>query len=143
MTKSYLFATTLIFLLVATFLFERAAKGSSGLQVMVLPLPPTESRHPFNREVILESIARRPLSWSPVKEATLYHLQISSDLQFRRILISVYLSTDQFTIKALPRGTFFWRISSINKEGLEGKFSPVFYFVYPLPSSSGRISERR
>ena len=139
----FFYLTTLIFILGGVFLFGTPAEGRSGLKVISLPSPPTGPRQPLHQEVILETISHRPLSWAKVKGAALYHLQVASDPQFRRILISVYLSPNQFTIKALPKGTFFWRVSSINKEGMEGKFSPVWYFVYPLRTPFGRFSEVR
>lgn len=143
MPKNYLSALTLLFLLAGFFLSGTPAEGRSALKIIALPAAPTLPRNPLNREVILEAIARRPLSWPKVKKAALYHLQVASDQNFRRVLISVILTPHQFTIKELPRGTFFWRISSINSEGLEGEFSPVFYFVYPLPGPRGGWLERR
>ena len=129
----------LILFLAGSLLFALEAKGKSVFKVFPLPPPPIGPRQPLNQEVILEPIWRYPLSWPKVKKAALYHLEIASDRQFRWILISIYLAPHHFTIKSLPEGTIFWRVSSINDEGIEGKFSPVFYFVYPRRTPLGGV----
>jgi hypothetical protein len=133
----------LIFLLAGAFLLGSEARGRSGVKITALPPPPSGTRRPVNQEIILEDISRRPLSWPAVREAALYHLQIASDQRFRRLVISVFLNPSRFIIKALPRGTFYWRVSSVNEDGMEGKFSSIYYFVYPLPTSPGALSAWR
>ena len=143
MRRLKLSTLALILFFAGSLLCALDARGRSAFKIIPLPPPPIGPRHPLNQEVILQQISRQPLSWTKVKEATLYHLEIAFDPQFRRILIGIYLAPHHFTIKSLPEGTIFWRVSSINADGIEGKFSPVFYFVYPRRTLLGGFSTLR
>jgi len=101
------------------------------LEPIQLPPPPYKLLQPLDREVIMESIAGKSFTWSPVEKAALYHLEISTDQTFRVLILDAYPTNHSFTIKKLPEGTFYWHISSINAAGLEGSFSTTSIFFYP------------
>jgi len=101
------------------------------LEPIQLPPPPYKLLQPLDREVIMESIAGKSFTWSPVEKAALYHLEISTDQTFRVLILDAYPTNHSFTIKKLPEGTFYWHISSINATGLEGSFSTTSIFFYP------------
>jgi len=101
------------------------------LEPIQLPPPPYKLLQPLDREVIMESIAGKSFTWSPVEKAALYHLEISTDQTFRVLILDAYPTNHSFTIKKLTEGTFYWHISSINAAGLEGSFSTTSIFFYP------------
>ncbi|MDP8235624.1 MAG: hypothetical protein P9M08_04515 [Candidatus Erginobacter occultus] len=128
---------TLIFLTAAWFLLpapSRSEDEKSPLRPLPLPPPPRRLLQPLDREVILKPIAEREIRWSPVEEAVIYHLEISTDPDFRVLVFEAYPTGNSFTVKDLPEGTFYWHISSINATGLEGRFSDTFSFFYPRRS---------
>lgn len=98
-----------------------------------LPPPPERLISPVNREVISRPVGEKTFSWTPVEKALIYHLEISIDEEFRVLILDAYPTSQSFTVKELPRGTFYWHISSINAEGLEGRFSSTSLFIYPSP----------
>ncbi len=122
-------------LLVAPLLISPATGGSTArgesLQPIRLPPPPLRLLQPLDREVILKPIAEKEFSWTPVEKAVLYHLEFSTDQEFRVLILDAYPTGNSFTIKELPEGTFYWHVSSLNEEGLEGKFGSAFSFFYP------------
>ena len=101
------------------------------LEAIQLPPPPSKLLQPLDREVILEPIAGKSFTWSPVEKTALYHLEISTDQTFRVLILDAYPTNHSFRIKKLPEGTFYWHISSINATGLEGSFSTTSIFFYP------------
>ncbi len=111
-----------------------AQEGETSLQPLPLPPPPLRLLQPLDREVILKPIADREFRWTPVEEAVIYHLEISTDSDFRILVFDAYPTGNSFTVKDLPEGTFYWHISSINASGLEGRFSATFSFFYPRRS---------
>jgi hypothetical protein len=121
--------------MIATILISLTAISSysrgDDLEPIQLPPPPSKLLQPVDREVILEPIAGKTFTWSPVEKAALYHLEISTDQSFRVLILDAYPTTHSFTIKKLPEGTFYWHISSINATGLEGRFSTTSIFFYP------------
>lgn len=128
---------TLIFLTAVWLLLpalSRAEEDKSPLRPLPLPPPPQRLLQPLDREVILKPIAEREFRWTPVAEAVIYHLEISTDPDFRVLVFDAYPTGNSFTVKDLPEGTFYWHISSINASGLEGRFSDTFSFFYPRRS---------
>lgn len=109
----------------------RAEGEKAGLRPLPLPPPPERLLQPLDREVILRPVAEREFRWTPVEEAVLYRLEISTDPEFRTLVFEVHPTSNSFTVRDLPEGTFYWRVSSINAAGLEGRFSSTFSFFYP------------
>jgi len=134
---------------VEVIVFEAVGEGAKGEPVLVganegihlilnkLPdqvirlLSPPQPLDPIDRMIV----ARQPLDfrWKPVDGAKWYHLEVASDQLFRNVVFDqlkledVKLVTDQLEV-----GTFFWRVSSVATDGLEGGFSRYRYLVVPL-----------
>ncbi|MEN3044597.1 MAG: OmpA family protein [Candidatus Hydrothermales bacterium] len=62
-----------------------------------------------------------------IKNSFLTHIQCAQDSIFREIIEDTVLIEDSLILK-LPSGVYFWRISGIDKDSLEGKFSDIFKF---------------
>jgi len=74
------------------------------------------------------------LSWTPSGIETLYRVQVSARPEFDKIIIDEKSSNTEKRIEGLETGWFYWRVSAINKDGLEGNFSEARAFVVrPLP----------
>ena len=70
------------------------------------------------------------LTWSKEKDAVQYHLQISTDIEFKHVII------DQFEIKQdvllqnkLKPNHYFWRVTAIDEQGNKGKHSDTNQFT--------------
>jgi len=123
----------LIYILPAIMIFITIPPVSQGTElepIQLLP-PPVKLLQPLYREVILEPIAGKTFTWTPVEKSALYHLEISTDQSFRLLVLDVYPTDNSFAVTSLPEGTFYWHISCINAEGLEGRFSSTSIFFYP------------
>ncbi len=61
------------------------------------------------------------LSWSPVKDAAGYWLEVARDANFNHMVDSVSALPDtSFTLKNLDTGIYYWRISALDQFGLPG-----------------------
>jgi hypothetical protein len=99
----------------------------------VVYLPPSPSRliSPQSGEIINGPISAREFVWSIVAQAVKYHLEVSPDRKFYRIIREAYPDDNRYIFENMPEGTYFWRVSSIDERGMEGGVSPIQYFVYP------------
>ncbi len=64
-----------------------------------------------------------------------YHVQASAEFEFRKILFDrVYDETERFVSEevTLATGTYWWRVSSIDLLGAEGKFHAPHYYTLGL-----------
>ncbi len=111
--------------------FILAAKGGEG--PVTLPPPPARLLSPGQGEVIRGPISAKKFLWSVVEQVRSYHLELATDQEFLSIEENLFLEKNSHTFKSLPEGTYFWRVSGINAEGLEGRYSPAQYFIYPSP----------
>lgn len=109
--------------------FSSAGDEKGG--VVFLPPPPSRLIAPRSGEVINGPISAKEFVWSIVEPAVKYHLEVSPDRRFYLITREVYPETNRYAFERLPTGTYFWRVSSIDEKGMEGRFSPIQYFVYP------------
>lgn len=74
------------------------------------------------------------LSWSPSVKEALYHFQIAARPDFNKVIVDEKSYNTAKRLERLETGMFYWRVSAVNKEGVEGKFSEVRSFeVKPLP----------
>ena len=105
--------------------------GGEG-PVTLLP-PPAALICPGQGEVVQGPIMEKKFLWSVVDQARSYHLELATDRDFLSIKKNLYPGNNSHTFKYLPAGTYFWRVSSLNAEGLEGRYSSVQYFIYPAP----------
>lgn len=106
---------------------------AGGEGAVTLPPPPARLISPRDGEVLRGDISEKKFLWSVVAQARRYHLEVSSDREFLAIEKNIYPEQNSYTLcNQLHEGTFFWRVSSISAEGLEGRYSPVHYFIYPV-----------
>jgi hypothetical protein len=75
--------------------------------------------------------------WLSVNDAVSYHMQIAEDREFIRIVVDRSdIAAPEFTPQSLDYKTYFFRVSSIARDGYEGIFSPTqsFTLVPPPPT---------
>jgi hypothetical protein len=90
------------------------------------PLPPAPTKlQPQQGEFVKETIA----SWTPVKGAVQYRLEVAGDPEFTDIRISLPFVDNRIRL-ASPAGTFYWRVITIDKEGFESKPSAQYKIVF-------------
>lgn len=111
--------------------------GNTPVSPHALPMAPSQLFTPAEREVLDGDIASYRFSWSAVDGAARYHLEISSDAEFRQLMDETWVSgTDaelmSLSIDSLEPGTYFWRVAAIDTDGYESAWSNDRYFVYPL-----------
>jgi len=121
----------LAIILVSVFSISRGGEEKEG--VVNLPPPPSRLIAPGSGEVIKGPISGREFVWSIVSQAVKYHLEVSPDRKFYQIIREAFPEDNSYTFEKMPEGTYFWRVSSIDERGMEGRFSPIQYFVYPRP----------
>ena len=102
-----------------------------GEELAPLPPPPGRLLSPAAGAVIEGKISEQEFVWSVVETARRYHLEVASDRNFYRVLRDLYLEDNRYSLDRLPPGSYYWRVSSVSNRGLEGRASPVGYFVYP------------
>ncbi|HOO77741.1 MAG TPA: hypothetical protein PLI51_11935 [bacterium] len=85
-----------------------------------LPPPPARLIVPMNGAVVAPDPLSRPFSWSAVPGAARYRLEISADRDFAVVVDDRLAAGTDGVGSELPPGTFFWRVSSLTAEGLEG-----------------------
>ena len=105
--------------------------GNEKEGVVYLPPPPSRLIAPESGEVIRGPISDREFVWSIVTQAVKYHLEVSPDRKFYRIIREAFPEDNRYNFENMPEGTYFWRVSSIDERGMEGRYSPIQYFVYP------------
>jgi hypothetical protein len=110
--------------------------GTLPVEPQALPAAPAELFTPEDRQVLDDSLATYQFSWATVANATKYHLEISSDPEFKQLVEEAWLdgaNADMMSLRidTLEPGTYFWRVSSLDSEGYESAWSDARYFVYP------------
>ncbi len=71
------------------------------------------------------------LTWNKVKNAVNYQIQVASNQFFQtNIFINKKVRGNRLIVSGLKDGVYYWRVRSINKEGLPGDYSPAAQFVY-------------
>jgi len=127
------------------------AAGRAG-DTLDLPPPPTliapaaKARLPL----VAPPGTSATLSWSPVQNGATYRVAIDYNVTQANMLLSAALdepgiATTSHDLEGLNAGRYFWRVSAVNKDGLEGAFSRVSFFVVvqpetpqPTPSPGGK-----
>ncbi len=90
-------------------------------------LPPTELATPANDSDLFN--AATPLRWSAVPDAVGYWLEIADDVDFQRMALTRWgLKDTSFATGALNVGTYYWRVSALDKFGLPGARSDAWRF---------------
>lgn len=115
--------------------FEAAIKGVSIRYLgekMPPPLPPQLLSPP---EGFRSTNGPFELSWSSLQKDLLYHIQVSDTTDFNKLAVDEKgYASEKKLIDKLGKGKYYWRVSSIDKEGQEGGFSEIRSFeIKPLP----------
>lgn len=84
------------------------------------------------------------VKWSNVPSAAGYHIILARDGSFKNIIFQNAKITGTFIrIRNLDYSTYFLKISSIGKDGMEGPFSDIRSFIIvPHPRSDNPVSIR-
>jgi hypothetical protein len=117
------------------------AAGLAGAAVE-LPSPPTlvapaaKAKLPF----VAPPGASARLAWSPVKNGVTYRVALDYNVTQANLLLSAALDesgipSTTHEIKGLGVGRYFWRVSAVNKDGLEGAPSRVSFFAIVEPEA--------
>ncbi len=115
------------------------ASGRAGAKLALPPAPAlvapgSNERVPFAAP---PAVVTR-LAWSAVPGGTSYHVGIDFNARQADLLLSAALDVPgigetHHDLTGLEPGRYFWRVSAVSKEGLEGAFSRVSFFVVALP----------
>lgn len=109
------------------------AKGI-GKPVDLLPTPQLASA-PVRQE---QNSAQFVLT--PVAGARSYHVQIATDLEAKNILLEGHARDTRLKLDGLPNGSYYARVSAIDKLGLEGPASThAFTLGAAQPAAAGPI----
>ncbi len=82
---------------------------------------------PDNEKIIYSS--KTKLAWSKVQGAEHYWLMLSSDASFKTIVTQTKdINTNEYLVD-MERGSYYWRISAIDKEGFPGPFTEPKLFT--------------
>ena len=84
------------------------------------------------------------IKWSNVPSAAGYHLILARDRLFKNVIFQNAKITGTFIrIRNLDYSTYFLKISSVAKDGMEGPFSDMRSFIIvPHPRSDNPVSVR-
>jgi hypothetical protein len=117
-----------------------SAKGTAGV-IQQLPSPPTILAPPHLADIAYPDPDRATtlLQWSPVAGAATYHLVLDVTAAFTRPLLDQRgIKDNSQQLRGLDVGRYFWRVSAVDKAGIEGNFSDFARFsVMQGTASSG------
>jgi hypothetical protein len=129
------------------------AEGKAGPR-LDLPPPPTLVAPAAKTRLAFvappETSAR--LAWNAVKDAVTYHVAMDYNVTQANLLLSAALDqpgipTTTHDLEGLAVGRYFWRVSAVSEDGLEGAPSRVSFFSVvepdvrpraPVPTSAPR-----
>ena len=117
------------------------AAGKAGAK-LDLPPPPTliapaaKARLPL----VAPPEASARLSWNAVQNGATYRVAMDYNVTQANLLLSAALDEPgvagtSHDLKGLSLGRYFWRVSAVNKDGLEGAFSRVSFFAVVEPET--------
>ncbi|MBI4745351.1 MAG: hypothetical protein HY786_02110 [Deltaproteobacteria bacterium] len=116
--------------------FDAAINGV-GIRYLAAQMPPASPPQLLSPpEGIRLTNGTIELSWSSSQKELLYHIQISDTPDFNKLVLDEKsYNSETKIIDKLEKGKFYWRVSSLDKEGIEGGFSDIRTFeVKPLPA---------
>ena len=116
---------------------DSAGKAGATLD---LPPPPTliapaaKARLPL----VAAPETSATLSWSAVKNGVTYRVAMDYNVTQATLLLAAALDEPgvpgtSHDLKGLNLGRYFWRVSAVNKDGLEGAFSRTSFFAVVEP----------
>jgi hypothetical protein len=115
------------------------AAGKAGSTVDLPPPPTLIAPAPKSKlPLVAPPAASAKLSWNAVKNGVTYRVAMDYNVTQANLLLSAALdepglTTTSHDIKGLNLGRYFWRVSAVNKDGLEGASSRVSFFAVVEP----------
>lgn len=87
----------------------------------------------FKKNVKSRSIAtyeyqqnhNQKLMWKKVLEASSYRIQISEDINFKKLIVDQEISQNEYAWDKIKVGDFYWRVQSKSKENKKSIFSSI------------------
>lgn len=118
---------------------DSAGKAGARLE---LP-PPPDLVAPAPRALLARTAPPAPtatLSWTPVVNGATYHVAVDFNVTQANLLLSAALdeaavSGTSHDLAGLAAGRYFWRVSAVNRDGLEGAFSRTSFFSVVEPEA--------
>ncbi len=89
-----------------------------SLSYFSLPDPPVAD-YPEDNSLITAGVN---LKWNQIDGALLYRLEIAKDKEFINIVHHSESKNSSFNTSGLKDGKYYWRVSAINRRGIEGDF---------------------
>lgn len=90
-------------------------------------LPPPEKLIPDNYTTIY--VMKVELKWTPVEAASAYWLEVSKEKSFRKPVINQKdISRNSFETTLREEGLYYWRVATIDHQGLPGPKSKTNFF---------------
>lgn len=118
---------------------DSAGKAGARLE---LP-PPPDLVAPAPRALLARTAPPAPtatLSWKAVVNGATYHVAVDFNVTQANLLLSAALdeaavSGTSHDLAGLAAGRYFWRVSAVNRDGLEGAFSRTSFFSVVEPEA--------
>ncbi|MBI4778266.1 FecR domain-containing protein [Candidatus Desantisbacteria bacterium] len=101
---------------------SKAVQGQAPSLPTKLPLPPPLA---LPEDMMAASNKRPAFSWQPVSNAAGYHFELAKDTDFNQVIWEVEGTSSLNLIPSfnLPERQYYWHVSSIDQQGIEGGFS--------------------
>ena len=81
------------------------------------------------------------LTWSPVTTANEYLVEVARDEQFLQVITRHNAPTAAPSLQPMERdGDYYWRVASIDAQGLRGEWSDPAHFVHDYYYQEGRAA---
>jgi hypothetical protein len=116
------------------------AAGKAGAKLELPPPPmPVSPQSKAMLPVVAPPEPSAHLVWRPVKNGDTYRVSMDFNVTQANLLLSAALDQDgirqtSHNLLGLEPGRYFWRVSAVNKDGLEGASSRVSYFAVVVPA---------
>jgi hypothetical protein len=121
-------------------------KGNEGMRVdsagkagpkIALPEIPRLLAPPHQAEISYVNPARSTtlLAWRAVPGAASYHVMVDYNPNFTRPVVDRQWRSPSMELQGLEVGTYYWKVSVLDKEGVEGSFSEFASFRVSKPTA--------
>ena len=116
------------------------AAGKAGAAHSLPPVPALLAPQ-HQTEITYQDPARATtlLVWKPVPGATAYHVMLDYSAYFNRPLVDrTGITESSVEVRGLEVGKYYWRVSAVDKDGVEGSFSEFARFTVSRPQGGAR-----
>lgn len=116
------------------------AAGKAGSKLELPPAPQLVSPAPkAELPYVAPPDTTTTLTWKGVPNGETYHVAIDYNVVQANLLLSAALDETDIRrtnqdLRGLDKGRYFWRVAAVNKEGLEGAYSRISFFVIVPPA---------